>query len=214
MTYAVNLPIASGITQNPYRQFTYVLQPQQREKVGYAFNYFRCLNISGTGLKVRFGASGGDTDFIGAGIGFFTPNVIDFIEIVNTSGSPITITFALAIGLIYDDRLSVSGNISVVNGAGTFLLSRELSPDVLTDGTDTVGTSAVVIVGPNSNRKEVIITNTHASNDLYLGGATVAVGRGIKLVAGQSTVLTNSGTIYAVGSAAGTTIALAFNSWS
>ena len=74
----------------------------------------------------------------------------------------------------------------------------------------TVGTASAALVAENRERLEVFITNTHATQvvSLSLGGTAVA-GSGIVLAAGASIVITSfMGAINAIGSGAGTTIAV------
>lgn len=75
----------------------------------------------------------------------------------------------------------------------------------------TVGAASAPLVAENRERIEVFIANTHATQaaSLSLGGVAVA-GSGIVLPAGASIVITSfMGAINAIGSGAGTTIAVA-----
>lgn len=106
--------IEQGSLDNPYKEFTFTIAAGAIEQVYYAFDYVRCLTFTGanTDIKLRFGKSGSESDFIGAGIGIKMPYVVESLAIRNASASPITVTFALAIGIINDDRLNVSGTIT------------------------------------------------------------------------------------------------------
>lgn len=101
-------------------------------------------------------------------------------------------------------------------------MSGPIDPDVSSDtpaletgeyvtGAATVGTTAAALVTvPGGYNGGVIVTNTHASNTLYLGGSGVTTSNGLK-VAALSTVTVPGGkgiarTLYAIASAAGTTV--------
>lgn len=112
-----DVPIKYGSIQNPYKEFTVTVGAgQTSEPIAYNYNYFRLLTAGATGIQAKFGDSGQFTDVIGAGIGFKLDQPVQRIQFLNETGGDITITFALAIGLIDDARLSVSGDIAVING--------------------------------------------------------------------------------------------------
>lgn len=79
----------------------------------------------------------------------------------------------------------------------------------------TVGTSAAQLLADTPGRRRaLIIQNTHASNDLYLGfgpnASGVTTGTGIKLVAGDTFTDQGdrcySGAVYGIASASGTPV--------
>lgn len=74
-------------------------------------------------------------------------------------------------------------------------------------GAFSVGSSAAVIVAANNRRESVVIQNTHASQDLYVGtDSSVTNANGLKVPAGQSVEFTSyQGSVYGYGSGAATT---------
>lgn len=108
--------IAKGFIQNPYQEFTMTIPAGTTTRpTQYNFNYFALLSADNTGIQVKFGNSGNFTDLIGAGIGVSLPIVVENVQFSNPTGSDIQITFALAIGEIFDRRLAISGNVNVQN---------------------------------------------------------------------------------------------------
>jgi hypothetical protein len=78
-------------------------------------------------------------------------------------------------------------------------------------GSATVGTTAAALVTvPGGYNGGVVVTNTHASNILYLGGSNVTTSNGLKVAAGASVNVPGgkglARTLYAVASAASTTV--------
>lgn len=115
-----DVPIKYGSIQNPYREFTLTIPAGQvSEPIRYNFDYFRLLNASALGIQAKFGSSGTFTSIVGAGIGFRLLQPIQEVQFLNDTAGAITITVALAIGVIDDARLSVSGDIAVINGSIT-----------------------------------------------------------------------------------------------
>lgn len=106
-------PIVFGQVQNPYREFTLTIPAGEYRDIPYAFNYFRIMSLTGSGLKVRFGGSGEYTSIIGAGFGLELPQAIQRVFFQNDSVNPLTVTVGLAIGKISDDRANVSGTVNV-----------------------------------------------------------------------------------------------------
>ena len=77
--------------------------------------------------------------------------------------------------------------------------------------TVTIGAASAALVPANRDRIEVFIKNTHATQSLSLSlGGTATVGSGIVLAAGESAIIDSFvGAINAIGSGAGTTVAVA-----
>lgn len=199
--------VNKGGYQNPYAQFVMTLAPLEIVPLNYACNTFRLLDASGV-LRARFGGEGQFTEFY-AGIGYSMPTPVDTVFLQNPSAvNPLQVTVALGVGFIQDDRLNVSGNINVVTPFGTYLNVGQVAANSIIATSSTVGTTASSIIAAGT-RKEILVTNTHASNDLYLGDAGVVVGSGVKLVAGQTASLEYQGELFGISNAAGTTVAIA-----
>lgn len=74
-----------------------------------------------------------------------------------------------------------------------------------------IGAASTLLAAANVDRQELFVTNTHASQSLSLGlGVTAVAGSGIVLIAGGSVRITSfAGAVYAIGSGAATTVAVA-----
>lgn len=108
--------------QSPPKQFSFTIPAGAIETIYYELNFLRILSLSdASALKIRFGDTGTETDVVGAGVGYAWPYTVSNVFLRNTSGAPITITVAVAVGQIFDDRLNVSGNVQVVNAPATDL---------------------------------------------------------------------------------------------
>ena len=73
----------------------------------------------------------------------------------------------------------------------------------------TVGTSSTTVVATNYARREVVLTNDHASNIVYLAlGSAAVLNQGIRLNPGGGTYITENftGTINAIATGSGTTV--------
>ncbi len=185
---------------NPYKEFTLSIPDGGIETIFYEFNFFRILSISTTtNVTIRYGSSGTPSDVVGAGIGYEMGAIVDRVQIQNNSGGVLTITVALAVGKISDDRLNISGAINI---------SKASSFTSVADLAIVAGAAAVVIQAANSATREVIITNTGA-NDCRVGDAGTAVAEGTLLAVGQTIILDTAAVIYAF-STGGCTLSRSF----
>lgn len=77
--------------------------------------------------------------------------------------------------------------------------------------TVTIGAASAALVAANPYRVEVFVKNTHASQTISLSlGGTAVADEGIVLRAGEGIVIDSfKGAITAIGSGAGTTVAVA-----
>lgn len=188
------LPIEQGSDlQNPPKQYTITLAGDEIRPFDYNFNFFRFLTLSGAdaaNLSFRFGDSGADSDVIGAGVGYELPYVTNRITFKNKSASPITFTFIIAIGRIYDDRLSVSGVIT----------TTEATPTIIDSQADQSipNTTATQFLAANSSRKEAIIQNPIANLASFrIGDSGVSATNGILLPPGGTLVLNTTAALFA-----------------
>lgn len=211
--------------QNPYKQFTYTLAANAQVEVFYAFNYFRVISFTGTAndLRLRFGGSGSDTEFPGAGIGYELSEAVDRIFIRNTGGGSIDITIALAIGRISDDRLNVSGTVNVT---GTVEISNDVGNPIPVNGsltsvgsiTNVVSTSeeipttldsiadvsvanntTTLLAAADATRKELHVCNPEAAggSNIRIGDSGAGSANGIILQPGAIYIITTEAAVYA-----------------
>ena len=178
---------------NPYKQFTFTIADGAQQTLFYDFNYFRILSANvTTGVTVRFGSSGTPTDVVGAGIGYEMPAVVGRADIANNSGGTLTITVAVAIGRIDDDRLNVSGAINVARAAVL---------DTIDDVT-LAGATATLIAPSNPLRNELFVTNM-SGGDIRVGDSNVAATSGFRIADGATIIMDGIYAVYGYSVAGG-----------
>jgi hypothetical protein len=191
--------ISPGSTQIPYQEFTYTIPVSGYVDVLQVFNYFRVLSLDVSTLSIQVGQNGLVTKYTGAGVGVNFDNTYDRIRLINNGGAPITLTIAIAIGDINDDRLNVSGTIN----------TNAISNSVLTTTADVVvGAAALTALkAANTSRKGIILTNVGA-NVIRIGDSVnTGAARGAPLLANQSITLETTAAVSGF-STLGTTIAI------
>lgn len=146
-----------GSVQAPYREQILTLAPGETQIIWYVYDSFNLLQASiSDALEVTFGGAAAQTKF-SAGMGYKLSEPVSYIQLFNTSESPLTIDFSLAVGGITDNRLTVSGIVNTATKlnayssvkAGTLTAPQSLEYDnnsvvalVCTSGTITVNITA------------------------------------------------------------------------
>ena len=199
--------INRGSIQNPYKEFTFTLAAGARTDIFYDFSYFRVMSLSGASLlSVVFGGTGAETSVIGAGVGIDLPAPVNKVQIVNNDVTTMTITVALSMGRINDDRLNISGNVSVINASGTNLAVR-YSADVLQSlGSVLVSNAALTtVISGAADQTSWIIMNA-GTERIYLVSASVSVATaqasGMPLDPGEKIMVDGSFVVRATGTSA------------
>lgn len=187
----VDFVVSQNAQQNPYQEFTYVVAATTgRVRINYATSYFRALSVgTGGALGLRFAGAGNDTSFTGVGIGLKLPFVIEWVELINTGSSDITVTVAMGIVDILDTRFSSSSTITATVVPGT----------VLVDAADvavlTVATTKVITT--NAATRTVIISNLVANGTkIRVGTSSAGAARGVEVANGGSISLDTSADVY------------------
>lgn len=104
-----------GAVQAPYWEQVLTLQPGETRKVDYVYDSFNLLQASiPEVLEVTFGGAATQTKF-SAGMGYHLSAPVSYIQLFNTSDSPLTIDFSLAVGGITDNRVDCLRNGQHVN---------------------------------------------------------------------------------------------------
>lgn len=185
----MELPIQQGSTQNEYQEYDVTIAAGAFETLFEVHDYFRVLALSNTTLSVQFGQNGRITKWSGAGIGKKHSGLLDRVKLINTGGAPITVTVALAIGSISDDRLNISGNVNVVTPTNTPLLTKDTNSTAFTTPQVALAaTTATQIFASNSSAKARIIKA--GNTDLYIGTSNaVTNSNGFKIDQGQSAII-------------------------
>lgn len=107
--------INTGTIKNPYRQFTETIPAGQTKNIYYDANNFAILYTSSQNLSIDFGGSGGATP-IWQGMKYKSEVILPYVQLFNRDTlNSLTVTICMGIGDIEDNRLSVSGSVSVTN---------------------------------------------------------------------------------------------------
>lgn len=122
------------------------------------YNFLRVLDSTGNdnALMFRFGASSIET-FLTVGVGVRFPDTLPNVTIRNLSNSPVTIRIAEIMGDIYDDRLTITGDVETKQEPDTV---RQVSLETF----DASGEIAV----DSTNYRNVLIQNMSATDPIYI----------------------------------------------
>lgn len=117
--------ITLGSVQAPYLEQTLTIPAGGTRKFDYAYDSFNLLDADIPGvLEVTFGGAAVQSRFA-AGMAFKLSEPVSFIQFYNKGNAPLTIHYALAIGEIKDNRLTVSGNVQVVPADGVVFPAKK-----------------------------------------------------------------------------------------
>ncbi len=101
-----------GAVQAPYLQRTLTIAPGGIATERYVFDSFNLLSASVDNvLEVTFGGAAVQSRFSG-GMGYKLSAPVSYVQLFNTGDVPLEVTFALGIGAITDNRLTVSGTVN------------------------------------------------------------------------------------------------------
>lgn len=173
------LPISPGTTQIPYQELTFTLAAGAVQDIFQVFNYFRVLSLTPNTLSVQFGENGMTTPFSGQGIGIQSFYTYSRVRLINTGGAPITITIALALGWVNDDRLNISSTVNIQGTVQTKQSAAFVASQVSVDNTADQLVAASATNG--------VITIAAGVSDLYVGPTSgVTTANGFLIPAGGS----------------------------
>jgi len=196
---AMSRTAVEGSIQDPLQFFDFTLAAGEvSPPIFFNYDYFRLLDLNGTSLAVRFGGSGTEAIFLSAGIGYEIPVIIDRLVLRNISALPVTGRIALAVGKITDDRLSLSGNVNVVNAIGTQLetYDRRAATFACSQQAMVAATAAQLFAASATGKSRVIQAG---NQDLFIGASNaVTAANGFKVGAGQSFVLPHAREVWGI----------------
>lgn len=185
MTETTGILINTGSVSAPYWQQTMTLKPGQTHVVRYVYDSFNLLYASIPDvLQVTFGGAAVQSGF-SSGMGYRLTSNVDFIQFFNTSDSPLEITFALGVGGITDNRLTVSGVINASSmqqgfktvSAGTMTAPQDLTVNnnVLAAIVCTSGTVTLNMTAPGVNIANLELAAGQSWELPLVSGGTLAV---------------------------------------
>lgn len=175
-TDANNAQINTGSVWAPYQEFFYTIPAGQYQRVNYVTDNFVLLETTANNaLEVNFGGAMNQTNFT-AGVQYKLESVVPYIQLYNKSASPVTVHFALGVGDVRDNRLSLVGSITTSETYTTLNVSRE-----------TFDASGVITI--SAAARKIVLQN--------VGSATVYVGaaNGFEISSGGSMDIPLDGSI-------------------
>lgn len=175
-TDANNAQINTGSVWAPYQEFFYTIPARQYQRVNYVTDNFVLLETTANNaLEVNFGGAMNQTNFT-AGVQYKLESVVPYIQLYNKSASPVTVHFALGVGDVRDNRLSLVGSITTSETYTTLNVSRE-----------TFDASGVITI--SAAARKIVLQN--------VGSATVYVGaaNGFEISSGGSMDIPLDGSI-------------------
>ena len=175
-TDANNAQINTGSVWAPYQEFFYTIPAGQYQRVNYVTDNFVLLETTANNaLEVNFGGAMNQTNFT-AGVQYKLESVVPYIQLYNKSASPVTVHFALGVGDVRDNRLSLVGSITTSETYTTLNVSRE-----------TFSSSGVITI--SAAARKIVLQN--------VGSATVYVGaaNGFEISSGGSMDIPLDGSI-------------------
>lgn len=187
--YDHHFKIQRGDTQPVYLQNSVTIPAYGRHKVYSVYRYFRILStdISSPSLKVKFGENGLESDISSAGIGIDAGGLYDRLEIYNNSASSVTLTFAIGLERIDDNRLSVNGQVAIKQKAAASISTSQV----------TVSTTATQLHGGSSSAKQSLLRCD--TSDFYVGNTNgVTTANGFLVKAGESISIATEGNLWGV----------------
>lgn len=154
---AESAAINTGSVWAPYQEFTYTIPAGSYHRVNYVTDNFVLLEVSANGaLEVNFGGAMNQTNFT-AGIQYRLTEAVPYIQMHNRSEQPLTVHFALGVGEVRDNRLSLVGQVNTTNTYSSFATKRYVFP-----------TSGVLEF---SIAAEKIIVQNSGADNLYVGAS-------------------------------------------
>jgi len=157
-TDANNSIINTGSVWAPYQEFTYTIQAGQYQRVNYVTDNFVLLETTANNaLEVNFGGAMNQTNFT-TGVQYRLTEAVPYVQLYNKGMAALTVHFALGVGEVRDNRLSLTGTVITSETYTTFNVSQE-----------TFDSSGKITAG--GAQRKMIIQNTGAQ-PIYIGAAT------------------------------------------
>lgn len=198
---------SSGTTVVPYQEFTYTIPVSGRQEIFNTYNYFRVLSLNLATLSVKFGDNGIETPYTGAGVGVNLGETFARLTLINTGASPITITVAVAIGSVNDDRLNVSGTINVTSSTAAPVINVATT-GAATNSVVSVTNAATQIVPSNSVRGSLLFRNQGAVYIFVGSSAAVTTANGVLVKAGEFFSSTTRGAVFGITAAGSSNVGI------
>ena len=155
---ALNAKINTGSVWAPYQEFTRTIPAGSYDRINYVTDNFVLLEVSANNaLEVNFGGAVNQTNFT-AGIQYKLTEAVPYIQLHNASQSPLVVRFAVGVGDVRDNRLTLANSKITMSETYTSLNVERITFD--SSGQYTISTPA-----------EKIVMQNVGSNTVYVGAS-------------------------------------------
>lgn len=153
---ALNAKINTGSVWAPYQEFTRTIPAGSYDRINYVTDNFVLLEVSANNaLEVNFGGAVNQTNFT-AGIQYKLTEAVPYIQLHNASQSPLIVRFAVGVGDVRDNRLTLANSKLTISETYTSLNVERITFD---------SSGAYTITQP----AEKIVMQNVGSNTVYVG---------------------------------------------
>ena len=186
---ALNAKINTGSVWAPYQEFTRTIPAGSYDRINYVTDNFVLLEVSANNaLEVNFGGAVNQTNFT-AGIQYKLTEAVPYIQLHNASQSPLIVRFAVGVGDVRDNRLTLANSKLTISETYTSFVVERITFD--NSGAYTITQPAEKIVMQNVGTNTVYVGASNGfeispsgSMDIQLNGQFTIYG-----TAGDSVVL-------------------------
>lgn len=186
---ALNAKINTGSVWAPYQEFTRTIPAGSYDRINYVTDNFVLLEVSANNaLEVNFGGAVNQTNFT-AGIQYKLTEAVPYIQLHNASQSPLIVRFAVGVGEVRDNRLTLANSQLTISETYTKFVVERITFD--SSGAYTITQPAEKIVMQNVGSNTVFVgasdgfeISPSGSMDIQLNGQFTIYG-----TAGDSVVL-------------------------
>lgn len=186
---ALNAKINTGSVWAPYQEFTRTIPAGSYDRINYVTDNFVLLEVSANNaLEVNFGGAVNQTNFT-AGIQYKLTEAVPYIQLHNASNSPLIVHFAVGVGDVRDNRLTLANTQLTISETYTSFTVERITFDNSGEYTITQPAEKIVMQNVGSNTVYVGASNgfeisPSGSMDIQLNGQFTIYG-----TAGDSVVL-------------------------
>lgn len=155
---ALNAKINTGSVWAPYQEFTRTIPAGSYDRINYVTDNFVLLEVSANNaLEVNFGGAVNQTNFT-AGIQYKLTEAVPYIQLHNASQSPLVVRFAVGVGDVRDNRLTLANSQLTISETYTSFNVERITFD---------SSGAYTITAP----AEKILMQNVGSNTVYVGAS-------------------------------------------
>ena len=186
---ALNAKINTGSVWAPYQEFTRTIPAGSYDRINYVTDNFVLLEVSANNaLEVNFGGAVNQTNFT-AGIQYKLTEAVPYIQLHNASNSPLIVRFAVGVGEVRDNRLTLANSQLTISETYTSFTVERITFDNSGEYTITQPAEKILMQNVGTNTVYVGASNgfeisPSGSMDIQLNGQFTIYG-----TAGDSVVL-------------------------